>query len=367
MTQLHPLDPQARARYQNEMVGHKECEQAIVQAWLSKRMHHGWIFSGAQGIGKATFAWRIAKFLLLQGLSSDDLQENLLELDENNQITSLDVDINHPAILRIHELTHTGILHINASPSQEISVNEIRKLRAFFNLKSGENSPRVILIDGADRMSNSSANALLKLLEEPNHGCFILLVTSRVRMIPATIRSRCNHMVMHPLQPAQMDQVLSQQLPSLEPHSKQALIALSNGSPGIAIDLQNAGGFVLYERLFNLICKLPQLSPDEIQNLVDSLINTQDTCAAFTAKHIITNWLYNLIRITSGLEPSHTPLENEREYLIELASKATFEQWCLLWENLSNLDDRAGNQRATWISLFIQWAELTVPTNKQTI
>ena len=163
------------------VIGQDTAIADFVSAAQAHRLHHGWLISGPRGTGKATLAWSIAKWLLADGTSSD-----------------LTTDAEAPVIRRIRALSEPR-LHLVRRPVDEktqrlraeITVDEIRRLQSFFHLSAAEGGRRVAIIDAADEMNQASANALLKLLEEPPHDATILLVAHQPARLLPTIRSRC--------------------------------------------------------------------------------------------------------------------------------------------------------------------------------
>ena len=228
------------------VVGQDTAVADFVSAARAHRLHHGWLISGPRGTGKATLAWSIAKWLLGGG-TSDDL--------------TTDPDV--PAIRRIRALSEPR-LHLVRRPvdektqrlRSEITVDEIRKLQSFFHLSAAEGGRRVAIIDAADEMNQASANALLKLLEEPPHDATILLVAHQPARLLPTIRSRCRELRLHPLNPQDMGHVLQDLGVD---HDAAQLAALSGGSVGEALRLAGQGGLALYARIIALFAEYPRM------------------------------------------------------------------------------------------------------------
>lgn len=218
----------------------------FVSAARAHRLHHGWLISGPRGTGKATLAWCIAKWLLSDGTSDD-----------------LSTDPDTPVIRRIRALSEPR-LHLVRRPVDEktqrlraeITVDEIRKLQSFFHLSAAEGGRRVAIIDAADEMNQASANALLKLLEEPPHDATILLVAHQPARLLPTIRSRCRELRLHPLNPQDMGDVLQDLGVD---HDAAQLSALSGGSVGEALRLAGQDGLALYARIIGLFAEYPRM------------------------------------------------------------------------------------------------------------
>ncbi|MEM7439816.1 MAG: DNA polymerase III subunit delta', partial [Pseudomonadota bacterium] len=137
-----------------------------------------------------------------------------------------------------------------------ITIDEVRKLKSFFALSAADGGWRVAIVDAADEMNPSAANALLKILEEPPEKTVLLLVSHQPARLLPTIRSRCRALRCMPLSSEDQAAALAQS--GHPPGDAAAAIAeLSAGSAGAAIALiQNDGG-KLYERLLGLLANAP--------------------------------------------------------------------------------------------------------------
>ena len=171
--------------------------------YTSDRLHHGWLLTGPQGVGKATLAWRIARFLLATPPAEDGL------FGSPPPPQTLDIDPEHPVSHRIQALAEPGLAPITRSYDDkgklrsQIVVDDIRKLNRFFGLSATDGGRRVVIVDAADDMNVSAANALLKMLEEPPARTTILLISHQPSRLLPTIRSRCRTLRLGPLSPRQ--------------------------------------------------------------------------------------------------------------------------------------------------------------------
>src|SRR5207244_6820392 len=175
-----------------------EAEQALLGAYRSGRIPHAWLIAGPAGIGKATLAYRMARFMLAHPDPRAPVVQNA---------KSLHVPADHPAARRIAAQTHSDLLvperTINEKTGklrQDIQVDDVRRTVAFFGSTPGEGGWRVAIVDAVDELNESCANALLKILEEPPRRAVLLLVSrSAARVLPA-MRSRCRSLVLRPLE-----------------------------------------------------------------------------------------------------------------------------------------------------------------------
>jgi len=253
------------------LYGQSAAEAAFLQAFDSGRLHHGWLLTGPRGVGKATLAWRIARFLLSDPAPPEGLFGPAAT-------PSLDVDPDHPVARRLLALSEPGFRLVRRSLDdkgklrQVIAVEDVRALKGFFGLSATDGGRRVVIVDAADDMNPNAANALLKLLEEPPPRATLLLVAHQPQALLPTIRSRCRVLKLSPLGAADMAAALSgagAELPA-DPGTAQVLAELSGGSVGAALELLAQGGLQLYARLIALLGGLPHLDRAQLLALAES-------------------------------------------------------------------------------------------------
>lgn len=246
----HPRDTQ-------QLFGQSNPQTDVLDSFNSGRLHHAWMITGPQGIGKATLAYRIAAFLL----ASDPPDQG--GMFDPVVPTSLDVAGDHPVKHRIKTQTEPGLFVLKRplDDKQEklktvITVDEVRKLKGFFSLSAGGNGRRVVIVDALDEMNPQAANALLKVLEEPPELATILLITHQPSRVLPTIRSRCRVLKCDPLGPDDLQAAFAQAAPdhSFDP----GLAALADGSVGRALTLATGQGYQLYQDIVQLCNTLPK-------------------------------------------------------------------------------------------------------------
>jgi len=264
------IDGAPHPRETLRLFGQDAAERAFLQAHAQGRLHHGWLITGPRGVGKATLAWRIARFLLAEepggGLFGPP--------------KTLDVSPDHPVAHRIAAGSEPGLLPIRRGADEktgklraQIVVDDVRKLRGFFGLSATDGGRRVVIVDAADEMNISAANALLKLLEEPPAGAMLLLVAHQPSRLLPTIRSRCRELRLAPLSPDAMELALRQA--SAQSADSAALAQLSGGSVGEAIRMMAGDGAELYAQIIALLDQLPRLPRPALRKLCDSLAGKQ--------------------------------------------------------------------------------------------
>ena len=247
------------------LLGQSQAEGTFLQAFNSGRLHHGWMMTGPRGVGKATLAWRLARFLLAT-------PENDGGMFAPPPADSLDIPDTHPIARRITALSEPRLFLLRRAWDEKkaklqdvLSVDEVRKMKSFFALSAADGGRRVAIIDSVDDMNPSAANALLKLLEEPPKSVTMFLISHQPARLLPTIRSRCRELRLGPLSPADLSDALTMAGGEVAPEDTAALAELAGGSVGEAFRMTNLEGLALYGRLVKLMTTLPRL--DRVQAL----------------------------------------------------------------------------------------------------
>ncbi len=228
------------------LVGQEAVEREFIEACSKGRLHHAWLISGPRGVGKATLAWRIARFLLTAFPTGGGF------FGKSTPPTSLDSDGNGPVARRLLALSEPRLFLLRRPWDEkterlrrEITIDEVRRLRSFFGLSVADGGRRVVIVDTADEMNMNAANALLKLLEEPPADTVMLLVCHQPSRLLPTIRSRCRNLRCRSLEPDEVGAVLAQ-VGVENDLNDPGLAVLSGGSPGAALRLITLDGLGLY-------------------------------------------------------------------------------------------------------------------------
>jgi DNA polymerase-3 subunit delta' len=251
------------------LFGHDGACAQVLDAFNGERMHHAWMLTGPKGIGKASLAYHISRFLLAAEPAEDSL------FGTPPPATSLSVPADHPVARRIRAGSEPGLCILRRPVDDKtgklktvIPVDTVRELRRFFSLSAGGNGQRVVIIDCIDEMNANAANALLKVLEEPPQDAVLLLVTHQPSRILPTIRSRCRTLACAPLSPDDLERAFAQALPdqAFDP----GLNALAAGSVGCAAELSLTGGADVYRAIVSLCQGLPQMDRSALLRLANS-------------------------------------------------------------------------------------------------
>ncbi len=240
----HPRETQ-------NLIGQDAAEAEFLTAYTSDHLHHAWLITGPRGVGKATLAWRIARFLLAVPQDTGGL---FGDASPNTLDTSPDDPIAH----RLRALSEPRLFLLRRAwdPDKErlasvITVDEVRRLKGFFALSAADGGRRVVIVDAADEMNTNAANALLKLLEEPPADTVLLLISHQPARLLPTILSRCRALRCRSLDAAEMGRALAQA--GVDPGADtERLTALSAGSVGAALRLMNLDGLTLYAEIVHM-------------------------------------------------------------------------------------------------------------------
>ena len=302
------------------LVGQDGAEAQFLDAWNTGKLHHAWLLTGPRGVGKATLAWRIARFLLA---TPDPEAGGMFAAPPP---VSLDISPDHPVAHRIAAGSDGALRSVirTVNPDtkrmrKQIVVDDIRALGGFFQMSAADGGRRVVIIDDADEMNANAANALLKMLEEPPQRATLLLVSHRPSGLLPTIRSRCRTLRLGTLTAAQMTEALAQSGVDIQGDSG-ALAELSSGSVGGALRLSLLGGLGIYAELVALAGSLPQMDRARALKLAEAAAQrgAEDKLALLFS--LINLLLARLARTgATGMAPPIAAAPGETEMLVRLS------------------------------------------------
>lgn len=214
--------------------GNAAAKAAFRAALSGGQLHHAWLFTGPEGLGKAAFARAAAARMLAEGAGQGPLPGDF-DLPEDNPTRRLIESGAHPDYRVLARLPKDADKP-GENIARSINIAQVRALGPMFATKPSMSSRRVIVIDAIDDVERpGAANALLKNLEEPPSGTIFLLIShSPGRLLP-TIRSRCRVLRFDPLPDADVASVLRARLPEASAAEIDALVRAGNGSPGKAL------------------------------------------------------------------------------------------------------------------------------------
>lgn len=262
-----------RPRETAVLYGHDAAERTFLSAWRSGRVPHAWLLGGEPGIGKATLAFRIARFVLAH---PDPAQAG--------DAASLAVDPAHPTARRVAAGAHSDLLVLERAADDKtgrlrtvISVEQVRRLSSFFGATAGEGGWRVAIVDRADELKYPEAsNALLKMLEEPPPRSLFLLVSQAPGRLLPTIRSRCRLLAMRPLRDDDVARAAAAALGRPGGDDLAAAAAASRGSVARAVALVDGQAGAVRQQVADLLRALPDTDPRGLHALGEALDRDRD-------------------------------------------------------------------------------------------
>jgi DNA polymerase-3 subunit delta' len=297
--------------------------------------------SGPRGVGKATLAFRLARFLLagpedLPAGMGGETGEGGLAIDPGSSLFRRVASGGHADLLTVERAYDPRRRRLRS----DIVVEDTRAIAGFFRLTAAEEGWRIVIIDGAEEMNRNAANALLKILEEPPRRGLLLLVShSPGRLLP-TIRSRCRHFPLAALARPLVLQLLGQHRPELSQSDAEALAGLAEGSIGRAIELADAGGLALYRSILGILAPVPRVEVAELHAFADKLARPDAEEAYRATEDLLSQFLGRMVVLAAGRPFGPEELiAGEGEAMRRLAPCADPARW-------ADLRDRIGRDFA---------------------
>jgi DNA polymerase-3 subunit delta' len=302
------------------LLGHDAAEATILDAMFAGRMHHAWLITGPEGVGKATLAYRFAR-RLLAGRPTEH---------------SLALDPTDPVFKRVAAASHADIktLEREYDPKRkrvktQIAIDDVRKIIGFMHLTPAEGGWRVIVVDGAEEMNANSSNALLKVLEEPPPRAVLLLVCSSPGRLLPTIRSRCRRLRLGQLDDDTMHTLLRQYLPALSDGERGRLVSLAEGSPGRALTMAQDEGLAISAIVDGLLADIPNFRMSRGYEIADAL--TKSDTGFSTFMDLLRAGVSSAVRAAARGQA-----DPDQERMI---AARPIDAWDDLWQGLTRLQD----------------------------
>jgi DNA polymerase-3 subunit delta' len=306
MNEILPSDQLAgwpHPSHTKSLIGHTAAWKKVENAWESGRMPHCWLITGAKGIGKATFAHKMAR--LIHGSTQPTLVLKR-ELDEKGQ-----------------------------KLKTVISVDEVRALKKSFEMRASDTEWRVCLIDTLDDMNLNAANALLKLIEEPPRNSVFILLSHKPGKTLATIRSRCRVLPLAEIAQKDIEAFLTQH--QIDASIAQTAALFANGAIGQAAQYADPDCYDMIQRVQALLRGLPALDIEKVMDLGDFV--SAQTHLMTPLMHCLISLLSSFARSTATQNPPPPELNCQPAWCSKLspaeayawadsaeATKDTFEQ-----------------------------------------
>jgi DNA polymerase-3 subunit delta' len=339
-----------------ELRGHEIVERELRRLAELGRMPHALLLTGPRGVGKATLAFRLARFLLAQ--PSERAESGLVIAPEIG------------AFRRVASGGHADLLTVERAYDprrrrlrSEILVEDVRQVAGFLRLTAAEGGWRIVIIDGAEEMNRNAANALLKILEEPPRRALLLLVSHSPGLLLPTIRSRCHRRTLAVLPQPLVLELLRQYRPELANSEAEALARLAEGSIGRAIELADAGGLALYRSILDMLAQIPRLDVAGLHGFADKLARADADDAYRASEELLPQFLARMVvEFARGALDRDDLLPEEREVMRRLTARADPPRWAALRDeierNFASTDELNLDRKQAILGAFFAVEEL---------
>jgi DNA polymerase-3 subunit delta' len=279
-------------RENHDFFGHDEAERNLLLSYLSGHLPQAFIIGGPPGVGKATLAWRLARFLL----ANPDPATIIGAVKAN-----LFVPQAHPVSRQITAMAHPDLILLRREwnvdtkrHATQIQIEDVRRAIHMFQQAAGRGGYRICILDCAEDLNQNSANALLKLIEEPPSRSLFLIVAHRPGRMLATLRSRCQKILLKPLAAADIRAIVGTLgLPwtGTGEINLEAAIARAHGSVHNVLRLLDAQGIALDAHLGSILNDLPNIDWSQVHALADRITGRNNSRGYETMLAMIEDWL----------------------------------------------------------------------------
>jgi DNA polymerase-3 subunit delta' len=259
-------------RHVYSLVGQKAAEEELLSAYRDGRLAHAWLIGGREGVGKATLAWRLARFVLANPdpTAKAVREARDLRVDPSDSAARLLAQLAHPDFALIRREHQASLKRLGS----EISIEAVRRGLQVFQLAAAFGGWRVAIVDSAEDLNRNSANALLKTIEEPPQRSLILIVSHRPGQVMATIRSRCRRLRLDPLMNDEVVEAIMGIGPPWSEIDRDTAVAAAKRSNGsvrgalarLAPESEGIGALI-----DSVVADLPRPDPRAVAKLADAI------------------------------------------------------------------------------------------------
>lgn len=348
----------------DQLIGNARVKAALKRMLVSGRLPGALLFVGEEGIGKRLFALEVARALNCRspkdyeacGVCSSCVRIAKLNYpvrDDAEEWTQI-IWTDHPDV---------GLV---IAPKRVLRVEQMRQIEKEANFRPFEGKARVFLIDEADKLNDASANALLKVLEEPPKTSYLILITARPAMLLPTILSRCQMIRFSPLAPAEIETHLTKN--NVDNKTARLRARAAGGSMGRALSgdlatftsqrkamLKVLGALVVSDDRAQLLRSAEQLNEAQYKDEFEERLDVLETL-------IRDAWMLSL-----GVEQSQLVNEDLAPELKEIANELDSSRagdWILQIEDMREQLIVNINRKVTTDALFLVMAG-DVPAQKR--
>jgi DNA polymerase III subunit delta' len=259
-------------RHVYSLIGHERAEAEMLSAYREGRLAHAWLIGGKEGIGKATLAWRFARFVLANPdpTAKAAREARDLHVEPSHSAARLLAGLAHPDFALIRREWQGATKRL----ASEISVESVRQGLQVFQLSAAFGGWRIAIVDSAEDLNRNSANALLKIVEEPPQRSLILIVSHRPGQVLPTIRSRCRRLRLDPLNEDEVIKAVTGLGSPWDEAGREAIAAAARRSDGsvrealirLAPESEGAGALI-----DSIVAGLPRPDPRTVARLAEAV------------------------------------------------------------------------------------------------
>lgn len=326
--ELPDIDGEFPPKLTRALIGHTRPMEEFLAAAHGGRMPHAWLLSGPQGVGKASFAYLVARAVLSHASPT--------------QIKQISPAVESDAARLLETSIHPDMYVLKRSYNEktdkfrgDISVDETRVLKKAFALSSARGGWRVAIIDAIDEVTRNGVNALLKLIEEPPEKCLFLIICHHPGRVLDTIRSRCRQLHFNALNEDELQHIIAGKLNGVDPNEAAAAAFLADGSAGRALALSENGGFDLYRDMVGVMASLPQLDVEQVHGFANRFGARAAPESFPLFCYLLAGWLHRYARAFSTGQAFQPVFEGEAELAARfMAGQLPLEPAVSLWEKL---------------------------------
>ncbi len=335
-------------RQQHDFIGHDVAEQQIVQAMAGGRLPHAWLITGAEGVGKATLAYRFARAILANKKNAKDLS-----VDPDASAAKLIAASSHPDLLVLERPFDEK----KGRFMQSIPVDDVRKIAPFLRLTGSQGSARVVIVDGAGTLGRAGQNAILKILEEPPENAIILLTAESAAVLLPTIRSRCRVLKLERLSELDLRTIATKNDIT---ENLDFILKLADGSAARLLRYSACEADVLYQSWCDFLRQ--PTSPVLRMKLAENWSGRNNDDVYYAAQEMMFAWLQRLITAKARGSLPQPLLPPEIAMVQGMYAQLQLESLLRLWDELRGQADDAEHHnldhKIVLLSMFDKTADV---------
>ncbi len=314
-------------RETRRLFGQDTAQKVLRAALQSGRLHHAWLLSGPEGVGKATLAYDFARHLFTTSPTGEQGRGEQGRNTANPLLFANLLPLTRPYNDKSKKF------------AQNIPVAEIRRVKDFLGRTAAQSGYRMVLVDRADELNIAAANGLLKALEEPPPRVVFLLISSEPGRLLPTIRSRCRQLACPPLEAEALHAAVTQACAAAdvtlpEGGALDRVLTLAAGRVRRALELIDGDGHRLIAHLLAIFAALPGLDFRQVHALADEITGVGAEPRFELAFSLLLDFIRRLVRQAAHPETFPSPLDELAQAARRLKTPTGLAQWAELWDTL---------------------------------